>query len=73
MYYKDHTRPHFHAKYSGQSGVFSLPELMLIEGSLPKRVITLVLEWAFDHRDELLQDWELARAKQPLNPIAPLI
>ena len=53
MYYKDHQRPHFHAKYAGQTGVFSLPELRLIEGSLPKRVISLVLEWAFDHRDEL--------------------
>jgi hypothetical protein len=72
MYYKDHTRPHFHAKYAGQTGVFSLPELRLIEGTLPKRVISLVLEWAFDHRDELLQDWDLARAKQPLLPIAPL-
>jgi len=73
MYYKDHERPHFHAKYAGQTGVFSLPDLRLIEGSLPKRVISLVLEWAFDHRDELTQDWELARAKKPLMPISPLV
>jgi hypothetical protein len=73
MYYKDHERPHFHAKYAGQTGVFSLPDLRLIEGSLPKRVISLVLEWAFDHRDELTRDWELARAKQPLVPIPPLV
>jgi len=73
MYYKDHERPHFHAKYAGQTGVFSLPDLRLIEGSLSKRVISLVLEWAFDHRDELTQDWELARAKKPLMPISPLV
>lgn len=73
MYYDDHEWPHFHAKYAGQTGVFSLPDLRLIEGSLPKRVISLVLEWAFDHRDELTQDWELARAKKPLMPISPLI
>ena len=34
---------------------------------LPKRIIALVLEWAFEHRDELMEDWELARAKKPLN------
>jgi hypothetical protein len=45
----------------------------MIEGELPKRVISLVLEWAFEHRDELIQDWELARAKRPLNKIPPLV
>ena len=73
MYYKDHTYPHFHAKYAGETGVFSLPDLRLIEGTLPKRVISLVLEWAFDHRDELMRDWELARARQPLLSIPPLV
>jgi len=72
MYYKDHAYPHFHAKYAGQTGSFSLPDLRLIEGSLPRRVISLVLEWAFDHRDELMRNWELARARQPLEPIPPL-
>jgi hypothetical protein len=32
----------------------------------------LVLEWAFEHRDELMEDWELARAKKPLKRIEPL-
>jgi hypothetical protein len=73
MYYKDHTYPHFHAKYAGQTGMFSLPDLRLVEGSLPRRVISLVLEWAFDHREELIKDWELVRAKQPLKPIPPLV
>lgn len=73
MYYKDHDYPHFHAKYAGQTGVFSLPDLRLVEGSLPRRVISLVLEWAFDHREELLNDWELALTKQPLVPIPPLV
>jgi hypothetical protein len=73
MYYKDHALPHFHAKYAGQSGAFSLPDLRLVEGSLPRRVISLVLEWAFDHRDELARDWELARVGKPLEPIPPLV
>jgi hypothetical protein len=71
-YYKEHGIPHFHAKYGGQTGVFSISELKLIEGRLPKRVIALVLEWAFEHRDELMEDWQLAMAKKPLRKIPPL-
>jgi hypothetical protein len=73
MYYKDHTYPHFHAKYAGQTGVFSLPDLRLVEGALPRRAISLVLEWAFVHREELTKDWELVRARQPLKSIPPLV
>ncbi len=72
IYYKEHGVPHFHAKYSGQTGVFSIVDLKLIEGRLPKRVVALVLEWAFEHRSELLENWERAVAQQPLQPIAPL-
>jgi hypothetical protein len=32
----------------------------------------MVLEWTFEHRDELQQDWELAAQKKPLRPIPPL-
>jgi hypothetical protein len=48
-------------------------ELKLIEGGLPKRVISLVIEWAFEHRDELMEDWELAITKRPLRKIPPLV
>jgi hypothetical protein len=73
MYYKEHEPPHFHAKYGEQVGIFSVSDLKLIEGRLPKRVISLVLEWAFEHRDELMEDWELAMAQKPLRNIPPLV
>ena len=73
MYYKEHEPPHFHAKYGNQTGVFSIADLKLIEGYLPKRVISLVLEWAFEHRDELMEDWALAKTQKPLNKIPPLV
>jgi len=47
IYYKEHGTPHFHAKYAEQTGVFSIVHLKLIEGRLPRRVVALVLEWAF--------------------------
>lgn len=73
MYYSDHSPPHFHASYGSYKGVFSIHELRLIEGKLPKRVISLILEWAFLHRDELLNDWNLAVKEKPLKKIKPLI
>jgi len=72
MYYRDHPPPHFHAKYGGQTGVLSIEDLRLLEGQLPRRVISLVLEWAFEHRDELKENWELVVAKKPLRKISPL-
>lgn len=44
-----------------------------MEGSLPDRVITLILEWAFINREALLQDWELAQKKAKLNKIKGLV
>jgi len=43
------------------------------EGSLPKKVISLILEWAFDHKKELTENWNLAEEKQPLKKIEPLV
>jgi hypothetical protein len=73
IYFKEHNPPHFHAEYGGQVAAFSIPELSLMEGSLPRRVIALVLEWAFEHRQELLANWELAVARKPLRKISPLV
>jgi len=36
------------------------------EGRLTRRVILMVLEWAFHHRDTLYENWELIRMNQPL-------
>ncbi|MGH7411427.1 MAG: DUF4160 domain-containing protein [Candidatus Methylomirabilis sp.] len=46
---------------------------MLLEGQLPRRALNLVLDWAELHRGELLDDWNLCRAKEPPKPIAPLV
>jgi hypothetical protein len=73
MYYKEHAPPHFHAKYGKQRAAFSIRELKLLEGELPKRVSALVLEWAFEHRAELLKNWNLAGQREDLNKIQPLV
>jgi len=50
IYYKGTVYRTFHRKVLRQTGVFSIVELKLIEGRLPKRVVAAVLEWAFEHR-----------------------
>jgi len=73
MYFKDHGPPHFHAKYGSQRATFSIIDLRLIEGKLPPRVVSLVLEWAFQHREELLENWTRAERKEDLHKIEPLV
>ena len=72
MYYDDHNPPHFHAYYGDHQGIISIETLEVLEGQLPKRARALVVEWAVEHRQELLNDWLLAEEHQPLNKIEPL-
>ncbi len=71
--YDEHNPPHFHARYGEYNGLFLIKELRMSEGNLPRKVKNLVLEWADEHRDELMQDWDLARAEKPLHKIEPLV
>ena len=72
MYYSDHNPPHFHAEYAGCKCLVDVLSGCVIKGALPARQLKLVLTWNELHRDELMQNWELAKSEQPLNPIAPL-
>ncbi len=72
MYHNDHSPAHFHAIYGEHEASITIATLELESGSLPRRVRSLVLEWAAEHRNELYVDWELARCGRPLAPIEPL-
>jgi hypothetical protein len=72
MYYNDHDPPHFHARYASQRARFAIDDLRMIDGVIGPRVRGMVAEWASRHQAELRREWELARAGQPLVPIAPL-
>lgn len=72
IYYGDHPPPHFHVYYGSHEALVDMEALEILEGSLPKRAWKLVLEWASEHREELLENWELAQQHQPLKPIEPL-
>ena len=72
MFWADHAPPHFHALYGEYEALVNIRTLEIIQGSLPRRALVLVLEWATQHRGELLEDWSLCEKKRPLNKISPL-
>ena len=72
MYYNDHSPPHFHAKYGDDHASIRIDNGEILQGVLGARAKRLVEEWRVLHEEDLLEDWERAQARQPLNKIAPL-
>ena len=72
IYWSDHNPPHIHARYSGEEAVIEIETLAVMEGSLPKRAMAMVLEWMREHQEELREAWELASRNIPPARIAPL-
>jgi len=72
LYFKDHNPPHFHAWYGEYKCEISISDLSIIGGSLPARALSLVKEWASLHKQELTDNWNLAKEGQQFNSIEPL-
>ena len=72
MNWDDHPPPHFHARYAEHEAVVRLDTLEVEAGTLPRRALALVLEWAALHRAELRDNWERVHSDRPAQPIAPL-
>jgi hypothetical protein len=68
----DHSPPHFHAKYGEYAISVTIADGVPV-GRCPVRVHRLVHEWWQLHQAELAENWRLMRAKQPPNPIPPLV
>jgi hypothetical protein len=73
MYPEDYDPPHFHVRYEEYRAQLSIPDFTVLTGSLPGRVLELVLEWAAEHRSELIEEWNRAEEGIPLFRIKPLI
>lgn len=71
MNWLDHPLPHFHAKYGNYEITVEIVT-GVVRGEFPKRALRAVLEWLDEHKFELLEDWDLAQQRKPLNPILPL-
>ena len=72
MFWQDHAPPHFHALYAEYEALIDIRTLDVIEGRMPRRALALVLEWAQQHRSELIEDWDLCARNQQPKKIPPL-
>lgn len=72
MFWSDHAPPHFHALYGEHEVLIDIRTLDILEGEMPRRAVALIVEWAQEHRAELMEDWELCARNQPPNKIRPL-
>lgn len=72
MYFDDHGTPHFHARHADGQAKVSIDRLEVIESTLGRRQLRLVLAWAELHQDELAENWRRARAGETLHQVEPL-
>ena len=75
MYYYDnkkHSKPHIHAEFGEHQATISIEDGELLGGNLPKAKMRLVQAWIEIHREDLLANWRLAVAGEPVFRIDPL-
>lgn len=70
MYSQDYSPPHFQAIYGEHEADIAIASGDVIEGDLPEAEARLVKQWTLVHREELLANWDRARARLPLQRIA---
>lgn len=73
MFHDDHNPPHFHVKYAEYKAEIRIQDFGLRRGYLPPKAMTLVIEWAIIHKEELIKEWDYAVREKPLFPIEPLL
>lgn len=72
MYYDEHGPPHIHAEYRGKKALVDFGGNVM-RGELGSRTgLRLLREWIDLRHEELVEDWELARAGKEMKRIAPL-
>jgi hypothetical protein len=72
MFYNDHNPPHFHVIYQEDEALIDIKTLEILDGKLPNRAKTLAIEWAIEHREELMSNWQKAKSHESLDKIKPL-
>jgi hypothetical protein len=72
MFHNEHNPPHFHCYYSGEVALIEIRTLSVFSGHLPPRALGLAIERATLHQDELLENWNRARKREPPLRIEPL-
>jgi hypothetical protein len=69
---KQHNTPHIHAEFAEYEASVSIDDGRVLAGSLPSSKLKLVQAWIEIHREDLMVDWKLAVAGEPVFKIDPL-
>lgn len=69
MWHDDHPPIHIHAEYQGFEALVAVQTGEVLQGSLPRKVATIVKEWCVTHQVELLDNWDKAQRFEPLHKI----
>ena len=72
MFWSDHAPAHFHALYAEYEVLINIHTLEIMKGTMPRRALALILEWAAQHRIELFENWKLCEKNQMPKKILPL-
>lgn len=71
MNYNDHPPSHFHARYQDQEVTIEI-ETGVVIGRMSRRALRMVFEWSETYQEALMDNWNRARAREPLEKITPL-
>ncbi|MGP1489331.1 MAG: DUF4160 domain-containing protein [Peptoanaerobacter stomatis] len=69
FFVREHNPPHFHAIYGEYNGTFDITTLEMLEGDLPIKAQKLVVEWASQYQDKLMNMWNTKK----LEKLPPLL
>ena len=66
MYFQqsEHNPPHFHVIYNDNLAEFDIRTGELLDGELPPKATSLIMEWHKLHKDELLEIWNTQNFKK---------
>lgn len=67
--FRDHNPPHIHAEYQGHSATFDIRSGNVTKGYFPQRLVGIVHDWILEYQDALLDNWERAKNRLPLNKV----
>jgi hypothetical protein len=73
MYFNEHNPPHFHVQYNEHRASIKIETFGLMDGRVPSKVLGLIVEWAEEHQDELMQNWNSMKKSGDYSKIEPLV
>jgi len=69
MFFNDHAPPHFHAFTEVREAKVNIATGELFSGRLGPATRKLLKDWTLENQAALMQNWERARRREPLERI----